>query len=67
MAKECLCRQYSKEEKEHVQLLSMVTYECVVKDIVCALPIWTAFLKVSAYSVFLTVFLFPDYVHWETG
>ncbi|XP_026330751.1 anaphase-promoting complex subunit 1 isoform X3 [Hyposmocoma kahamanoa] len=46
MAKECLCRQYSKEEKEHVQMLSMVTYECVVKDILCALPIWTAFLKI---------------------
>lgn len=47
MTKQCLCRKYSKEEQEHVQGLSMVTYECVVKDILCALPIWTTFLKVS--------------------
>jgi hypothetical protein len=46
MNKQCVCRKYSREEQEHVQRLSMVTYECVVKDILCALPIWTTFLKV---------------------
>ncbi|XP_013191577.1 anaphase-promoting complex subunit 1 [Amyelois transitella] len=46
MAKQCLCRRYSKEEQEHVQALSMVTYECVVKDMLCALPIWTTFLRI---------------------
>ncbi|XP_059045476.1 anaphase-promoting complex subunit 1 [Achroia grisella] len=46
MAKQCQCRRYSKEEQEHAQALSMVTYECVVKDILCALPIWTTFLKI---------------------
>ncbi|CAG5043393.1 unnamed protein product [Parnassius apollo] len=45
LVKECQCRKYSKEEEEHVQALSMVTYECLVKDILCALPIWTTFLK----------------------
>ncbi|KAG6462476.1 hypothetical protein O3G_MSEX013285 [Manduca sexta] len=47
MQKQCQCRKYSKEEQEYVQSLSMVTYECLVKDILCALPIWTTFLKVS--------------------
>lgn len=42
----CSCRQYTKEEKEYMQTLAMVTYECVVKDILCALPIWTTFLKI---------------------
>ncbi|KAM3961524.1 LOW QUALITY PROTEIN: anaphase-promoting complex subunit 1-like [Aphomia sociella] len=46
MTRQCQCRRYSKEEQEHVQALSMVTYECVVKDILCALPIWTTFLKI---------------------
>ncbi|XP_028156342.1 anaphase-promoting complex subunit 1 isoform X2 [Ostrinia furnacalis] len=46
MTKQCMCRKYSKEEQDHVQGLSMVTYECVVKDILCALPIWTTFLKI---------------------
>ncbi|CAH0400129.1 unnamed protein product [Chilo suppressalis] len=46
ISKQCLCRKYSKEEQEHIQGLSMVTYECVVKDILCALPIWTTFLKI---------------------
>ncbi|CAK1583078.1 unnamed protein product [Parnassius mnemosyne] len=45
LVKQCQCRKYSKEEEEHVQALSMVTYECLVKDILCALPIWTTFLK----------------------
>lgn len=44
--KQCMCRKYTKEEREHLQTLAMVTYECVVKDILCALPIWTTFLKV---------------------
>ncbi|KAL4715619.1 hypothetical protein ACJJTC_006198 [Scirpophaga incertulas] len=44
--KPCVCRKYSREEQEHIQGLSMVTYECVVKDILCALPIWTSFLKI---------------------
>ncbi|KAJ8719345.1 hypothetical protein PYW08_011520 [Mythimna loreyi] len=43
---ECQCRKYTKEEREHLQTLGMVTYECVVKDILCALPIWTTFLKI---------------------
>nr|XP_049700108.1 anaphase-promoting complex subunit 1 [Helicoverpa armigera] len=43
---QCQCRQYTKEEREHLQTLGMVTYECVVKDILCALPIWTTFLKI---------------------
>ncbi|XP_026741870.1 anaphase-promoting complex subunit 1 [Trichoplusia ni] len=44
--RQCQCRKYTKEEKEHLQTLGMVTYECVVKDILCALPIWTTFLKI---------------------
>ncbi|XP_052742011.1 anaphase-promoting complex subunit 1-like [Bicyclus anynana] len=44
--RQCLCRKYNKEEQEYVQGLSMVTYDCVVKDIMCALPIWTTFLKI---------------------
>ncbi|CAH2241616.1 jg3948 [Pararge aegeria aegeria] len=46
LPRQCLCRKYNKEEQEYVQGLSMVTYECVVKDIMCALPIWTTFLKI---------------------
>lgn len=46
LPKQCICRTYSREEREYVQSLSMVTYECVVKDILCALPIWTTFLKI---------------------
>ncbi|XP_052748922.1 anaphase-promoting complex subunit 1 [Galleria mellonella] len=46
MPRQCQCRKYSKEDQEHAQALSMVTYECVVKDILCALPIWTTFLKI---------------------
>ncbi|XP_062529539.1 uncharacterized protein LOC101739449 [Bombyx mori] len=42
----CECRRYSKDEQDYVQALNMVTYECVVKDILCALPIWTTFLKI---------------------
>ena len=44
--RQCQCRKYTKEEREHLQTLGMVTYECIVKDILCALPIWTTFLKV---------------------
>ncbi|XP_075976673.1 anaphase promoting complex subunit 1 [Anticarsia gemmatalis] len=44
--RQCMCRKYTKEEREHLQTLSMVTYECLVKDILCALPIWTTFLKI---------------------
>ncbi|CAB3228222.1 unnamed protein product [Arctia plantaginis] len=44
--RQCLCRKYTKEEREHLQTLGMVTYECVVKDILCALPVWTTFLKI---------------------
>ncbi|KAJ0176308.1 hypothetical protein K1T71_008482, partial [Dendrolimus kikuchii] len=42
----CQCRKYSTDEQEYIQLLSMITYECVVKDILCALPVWTTFLKI---------------------
>ncbi|XP_050663661.1 anaphase-promoting complex subunit 1-like [Leptidea sinapis] len=42
----CLCRKYTREEREHVQSLSVLTYECVVRDVLCALPAWTTFLKI---------------------
>lgn len=43
----CTCRAYTRPERDHLQGLAMLTYDCVVKDILCALPIWTTFLKVS--------------------
>ncbi|XP_045484614.1 anaphase-promoting complex subunit 1 [Pieris rapae] len=46
MNRTCVCRKYSKEEQEFIQSLSVVTYECVVKDVLRALPIWTSFLKI---------------------
>ncbi|XP_013161893.1 PREDICTED: anaphase-promoting complex subunit 1-like [Papilio xuthus] len=42
----CRCRRYSREEEEHAQALSMLTYECLVKDSLCALPLWATFLKI---------------------
>ncbi|CAG4961366.1 unnamed protein product [Colias eurytheme] len=41
----CVCRKYSKDEQEYMQSLSVVTYECVIKDVLQALPIWTTFLR----------------------
>ncbi|XP_041981224.1 anaphase-promoting complex subunit 1 [Aricia agestis] len=46
ISRQCLCRKPSKAEQEYIQALSMLTYECVVKDILCALPVWTTFLKI---------------------
>ncbi|CAH0686482.1 unnamed protein product [Spodoptera exigua] len=42
----CSCRAYTRPERDHLQGLAMLTYDCVVKDILCALPIWTTFLKI---------------------
>ncbi|KPI90988.1 Anaphase-promoting complex subunit 1 [Papilio xuthus] len=42
----CRCRRYSREEEEHAQALSMLTYQCLVKDSLCALPLWATFLKI---------------------
>ncbi|XP_068629420.1 anaphase-promoting complex subunit 1 [Battus philenor] len=36
----------ARQEEEHVQALSMLTYECLLKDVLCALPVWTTFLKI---------------------
>ncbi|CAK1542886.1 unnamed protein product [Leptosia nina] len=44
--KGCVCRKYTKEEQELLQNLSVVTYECVVNDVLRALPIWTTFLTI---------------------
>ncbi|XP_061376792.1 anaphase-promoting complex subunit 1 isoform X2 [Danaus plexippus] len=46
LPKKCVCRQYSDEEKEFMAGLSMVAHECVIKDLMCALPVWTTFLKI---------------------
>ncbi|CAH2041751.1 unnamed protein product, partial [Iphiclides podalirius] len=45
VARRCRCRRYGVEEQHHVQALSMLTYECLVKDVLCALPVWTTFLQ----------------------
>ncbi|XP_050344648.1 anaphase-promoting complex subunit 1 [Nymphalis io] len=46
LPRQCLCRKYSRDEREYLQGLAMLVYECVVKDIMCALPIWTTFMKI---------------------
>lgn len=51
VVRECQCRKYCKAELELMQGLSMVTYQCVVKDILCALPIWVTFLKVRFFML----------------
>lgn len=42
----CLCMDSIAEEKLFIQLLSIITYECVIHDTLQALPIWVTYLKV---------------------
>lgn len=42
----CQCVKNTKDERELVQMLRMATYECVIKDKLCILPMWITFIKI---------------------
>lgn len=43
----CICDKNNVNEREFMQQMAMVTYECVIKDSLAILPIWIALLKVG--------------------
>lgn len=43
----CVCDKHVKEEREFIQILAVVTYECVIRDTMSILPVWMTLIKVS--------------------
>lgn len=42
----CTCLRYGPEELACMQELCTITYDCVVRDIMCILPVWVTFMKI---------------------